>query len=154
MAVGLRIRKLRMGNALSDKGLWTYCRVCPLMPALRSTLQLPDDAERLDKLTAALAALSTDPDADVAAAARAVTGEFQSKPVRRQKEAPAGADAAFAAFEAADKKKAAEESDMSMSADEIERCASLYCMHAATQTWRLCHAAVCVEAEALPQRCF
>ena len=91
------------------------------MPALRSTLQLPDDAERLDKLTAALAALSTDPDADVAAAARAVTGEFQSRPVRKKNEAPAGADAASAAFEAVDKKKAAEESDMSMSADEIER---------------------------------
>ncbi|KAK9858008.1 hypothetical protein WJX84_010844 [Apatococcus fuscideae] len=96
-------------------------RVCPLMPALRSTLQLPDDAERLDKLSAALVTLSTDPDADVAAAARAVTGEFQSKPVRKKNEASPGADVAFAAFEAADKKKAAEESDMSMFADEIER---------------------------------
>lgn len=116
------------------------------MPALRSTLQLPDDAERLDKLSAALAALSTDPDADVAAAARAVAGEFQSKPVRRKNETPdPAADAASAALEAADKKKAAEESDMSMSADEIERCA---CLHVLSLAWQPPHAEGPVEAEA------
>ena len=100
---------------------WYMCRVCPLMPTLRSTLVMPEDTDRLDKLSAALTALTTDPDADVAAAARAVAGEFQSKPVRRKHEVPPDADAAFVAFEAADKKKTAEESDMGMSADEIER---------------------------------
>ncbi len=91
------------------------------MPALRSTLLMPDDSEKLDKLSAVMTALTTDPDADVAAAARAVAGEFQSQPVRKKNEAPPGADAAAVAFEAADKKKTAEESDMGMSADEIER---------------------------------
>ena len=91
------------------------------MPALKSTLVQPDDVERLEKLSAILTALTTDPDSDVAAAARAVAGEFQSQPVRKKNEVPSDAEAATVAFEAADKKKVAEESDMGMSADEIER---------------------------------
>eukprot|EP00899_Mesostigma_viride_P009459 jgi/Mesvir1/18514/Mv04510-RA.1 len=57
-------------------------KVCPLLPAIKRSLKLPDDAPLLSRVTKAANALASDKDKDVSSASRLVGEEFKRMAVR------------------------------------------------------------------------
>ncbi|WIA29762.1 hypothetical protein OEZ86_012236 [Tetradesmus obliquus] len=96
-----------------------------LLPALKQTIRLPEDVERLEHLNSAMSNLMTDNDRDVSHAARTVHDTFKRTALRVTGGAGLlemnGSSSGAADFEAADHAKEEAEVDLTLSQEEMEK---------------------------------
>lgn len=100
--------------------------ITSLLPFIKQTIKLPEDVDQLEKLNNFMSTLMTDNDRDVAHVARSIHDQFKKMPIRMAGGAGGMLDAGGLTgpaldFESEDRKKELEETDLSLSVEEVER---------------------------------